>query len=74
MAHPCMLAWTYRNLGEVYSIFESNQLCLQQMPNFALLPATQQSGMEVNFLRLDLGLAHCSVSNCAKRKDGLTLF
>ncbi|GKV05940.1 hypothetical protein SLEP1_g17888 [Rubroshorea leprosula] len=43
------------------------------MPNFALLPATQQSRMEVNLLRLDLGLAHYSTSYCAKRRGGLTL-
>ncbi|GLT42163.1 hypothetical protein SLA2020_161810 [Shorea laevis] len=74
MAHPCMLAWTYRNFGEVYLIFESNQLCLQQMPNFALLPATKQSRMEMNLFRIDLGLAHCSASNCPERRGGLTLF
>ncbi|GKV46307.1 hypothetical protein SLEP1_g53298 [Rubroshorea leprosula] len=74
MAHPCMLAWTYHNLEEVYLIFGSNQLCLQQMPNLALLLATQQSGMEMTLLRIDLGLGHYSASNCAERRGGLTLF
>ncbi|GLT36391.1 hypothetical protein SLA2020_107730 [Shorea laevis] len=69
-----MLAWNYRNLGEAYTIFEPNQLCLQQKPNFVLLPATKQMTMEMSLFRIGLRLAHCSTSDCAEKGGGLTLF
>ncbi|GLT77757.1 hypothetical protein SLA2020_493170 [Shorea laevis] len=74
MAHPCLSAWNYRNLGEVCSISASNQLCLQQISNLALLPATKQSGMEMILFRLDLGWAPCSERNCTEQGGGLPLF
>ncbi|GKV03028.1 hypothetical protein SLEP1_g15393 [Rubroshorea leprosula] len=74
MAHPLMLAGTHRNLGEVYLFFESTKSCLQQMPNSVLLPASQQSAMEMILFRIDLGLAHCFTCNRAERRGGLNLF
>ncbi|GKV13252.1 hypothetical protein SLEP1_g24292 [Rubroshorea leprosula] len=48
MALSRILAWNYHTFGEVYSVLESNQFGLQHMPNTTLLPATNQSGMEMN--------------------------
>ncbi|GKV35190.1 hypothetical protein SLEP1_g43492 [Rubroshorea leprosula] len=44
------------------------------MPNSILLPASQQSTMEMILFRIDLGLAHCFACNYAERRGGLNLF